>query len=248
MPLTILLIEDDVFHARSVAQFLENYGHTILTADNADTGWQQAHTHRPDVIIVDVVLPDAPKQLPDNGRSVGIELTHRFKQTWPDQGIVVVSAFADRGVGLLPLIREGHAGLAYKVKGAGTNPHSLLHAIKAVSQQQVFIDPEVLEMQSNLAHYFITHLDEKEREWVERVADRFGGLSEREQQVARLIACAYTNDAVAQTLNLATKSIETHMTRIYKKLDVAALAKQQLRKSTILAKGYTLYKIKETAV
>lgn len=52
------------------------------------------------------------------------------------------------------------------------------------------------------------------------VATREYGLSEREREVFALIARGYGAKGVAQTLNIATSTASTHISRIYTKLDV----------------------------
>jgi DNA-binding NarL/FixJ family response regulator len=57
---------------------------------------------------------------------------------------------------------------------------------------------------------------------------RGGALSEREEQVARLVADGLTNRQIAGELHLSTKTVEMHLTRAYAKLGIrrrAALAR-----------------------
>lgn len=43
-------------------------------------------------------------------------------------------------------------------------------------------------------------------------------LTEREEQIAELVATGRTNHEVALALGLGAKTVETHLTRIYRKL------------------------------
>jgi DNA-binding NarL/FixJ family response regulator len=45
-------------------------------------------------------------------------------------------------------------------------------------------------------------------------------LTKREEQIAELVAKGRTNDEVAAELGLGPKTVETHLTRIYRKLGV----------------------------
>ena len=47
-------------------------------------------------------------------------------------------------------------------------------------------------------------------------------LTEREEQVARLVVDRRTNPEIAETLFLSPKTVETHMRNIFRKLDVAS--------------------------
>ena len=50
------------------------------------------------------------------------------------------------------------------------------------------------------------------------------GLTEREEQVAALVAVGASNGQVAAELDLSRKTVETHLTRIYRKLGVRSRA------------------------
>ena len=55
-------------------------------------------------------------------------------------------------------------------------------------------------------------------------ADAIGvsALTEREQQIARLVVDRRTNPQIAETLFLSPKTVETHMRNIFRKLDVSS--------------------------
>ena len=54
------------------------------------------------------------------------------------------------------------------------------------------------------------------------LAERFGGLTEREREVAALIAQGSTNREIADTLVVSLRTIETHVSTILSKLGVAS--------------------------
>jgi predicted ATPase/DNA-binding CsgD family transcriptional regulator len=54
----------------------------------------------------------------------------------------------------------------------------------------------------------------------ERV-DSPGGLSVREAEVLRLLATGKTNDEIAVALDLSSRTVQTHLTNIYRKIDVS---------------------------
>jgi twitching motility two-component system response regulator PilH len=57
MPSSILIIDDSPFEIRQFASVFEKKGFKVLTAENAQEGIQIAKDNKPDVIIMDVVMP-----------------------------------------------------------------------------------------------------------------------------------------------------------------------------------------------
>ena len=79
-------------------------------------------------------------------------------------GVVLFSAYEDRGREVLEMVRQGVRGLAHKLKGCP--PKALLEAINEVRLGRVLIDPEVTNPHS-LADEFRARLTAEERPWVE---------------------------------------------------------------------------------
>jgi two-component system response regulator ResD len=55
----ILAIDSDPFTLSVIKQALESAGYRVLTALDGESGWQQFHKSRPDLVILDVMLPEA---------------------------------------------------------------------------------------------------------------------------------------------------------------------------------------------
>lgn len=53
----ILVVEDSPAYLQLMRQALESRGYTILTAGDGEQALEQARLHRPDLILLDVVLP-----------------------------------------------------------------------------------------------------------------------------------------------------------------------------------------------
>lgn len=59
---TILLIEDNPDNARIIRRVLEKYEYTILHAEDGETGIGMALAEHPDLILLDLGLPDVDGQ------------------------------------------------------------------------------------------------------------------------------------------------------------------------------------------
>jgi len=165
--------------------------------------------------VIDISIPpDAttPSRVQHN---CGIHLAWQLKHTQPALGIVLFSAYEDRGGEVLDMIRSGVRGLAYKLKGCA--PVALLEALHEVLAGRVLIDPEVTNPRS-LAEELIARLTAEERPWVDGILQRFKQLSPREQEVAYRLAAAHTTEGIANDLNVAPRTVEHHIGHVYEKL------------------------------
>ena len=78
---TILVVEDDVPVRCLITTTLKTHGYKYLTASNGETAIMMATSHNPDIILLDLGLPDID----------GIEVI-RSVRTWSNLPIIVLSA------------------------------------------------------------------------------------------------------------------------------------------------------------
>lgn len=88
----ILLIDDDPLITRPLARSLESHGYTVSIAENGKDGLEQALTTRPDIVVLDVMMPEM------NGWDVCKEL--RSKSGVPILMLTAMSEEIDRILGL----------------------------------------------------------------------------------------------------------------------------------------------------
>jgi len=77
----ILLIEDEPQMRRFLRITLESHGYRFVEAGTAQEGLMQASMHNPDVVLLDLGLPDLD----------GLEVTERLRE-WTQTPIIVISA------------------------------------------------------------------------------------------------------------------------------------------------------------
>lgn len=54
----VLIVDDSETHLYSLSKIVEGEGHEVITAGGGEEGVQAAITHHPDLILMDVVMPD----------------------------------------------------------------------------------------------------------------------------------------------------------------------------------------------
>lgn len=85
--LTILYVEDNPSNVIVVDRIVESLGHKLLVAVNGGEGINMAFEHRPDVILMDINLPDID----------GLTATKRIREN-PDMQNVPIIAITARAM------------------------------------------------------------------------------------------------------------------------------------------------------
>lgn len=244
MSIQILLVDDDTFNREGMRLYLAREGLEIVEAGDEAAAWQAAQAQRFDAAIIDISIP-ADKHTPLRAsNSLGIQLAGRIKRAYPATGVVLFSAYGDRGGEIFDMVRAGARGVAYKLKG--TQPAALLAAIHDTIAGRVVIDPEVRANPRGLADEMISSLTDDEREWVERAVENFRHLTPRETEIAERLAASHNTEGIAQALVLSNKTTENYITHIYEKLGLADIAREapHLRKILILAKAFMVHDLR----
>lgn len=155
----------------------------------------QAKELEPDVMILDITLPDLN----------GIQVMERVKQVCPQIKVLVLTVHEASGY-LRELFQSGIAGYLLK-KTAGDE---LIHAIRVVASGNAYLDP-------TLAGKMVTTLIQSLPQGASKATSK-ARLSEREKEVLRLITLGFSNKEIAGQLDLSAKTIETYKARVIEKL------------------------------
>lgn len=240
---TVLVVEDNSFNRDGLELYLQSQGYVTFAAGDQRTAIELAAAHMPLLAIVDIVLPEAPDGPVESHRSVGLEVVRLLKQMRPNMGIVIFSAHDDRGAEVWTMIREGMRGIAYLLKGS--RAEQILAALEEVAVGGVFLGPKMIRSRNQLAEDMIAHLSDIERPYVIRAAELIPKLTPRQFDVAQRVAGSHTNASIARALGLALKTIESYIANSYKRLGLREVDETTgLRKSTLLAKAFILYQLK----
>ncbi len=190
-----LLIADDHGIVRGgLRLLLDGQPDMTVVAEAADgvEAVQTALRERPDICVLDVSMP----------RMTGLQATVEIRTHAPEIAVLVLSMYDDERY-LFEALKAGAAGYILK-READT---VLVDAVRAVSRGEPFM--------TNAAEQSLV------REWM---ADDSTGPAEpltlREREVLKLIAEAYTNRAIAETLFLSEKTIESHRANLMRKLEM----------------------------
>jgi two-component system response regulator NreC len=198
-PRVRVLIVDDHAVVRSGLRLLlaaEEDIEPVGEAGNAKDGVFQARALKPDVILLDVVMPD------QSGLDVLPQLIHEN----PQVKVLVLSMQDDPNY-----VREafGAGASGYVLKEAADA--EVVGAIREVARGGRYVHPELG------ARLIAAEADERRREAEDP-------LSDREREVLRLLALGHTNQEIAKMLFISVRTAETHRAHIMQKLTLQTRA------------------------
>ncbi len=188
----ILIADDHGIVRGGLRLLLERQPDMEVVAEAVDgvDAFESALAARPDLCILDVSMP----------RMTGLQAARQIRSHLPDTSVLILSMHDDERY-LFDALKAGASGYVLKREV----DHALLDAVRAVAAGQAFLTNAV---ERSLI-----------REWM---SDDSAGpeepLSPREQEVLKLIAEAYNNKQIAETLHLAEKTVESHRANLLRKL------------------------------
>jgi two-component system response regulator NreC len=191
--ITILIVDDHMILRDGLRALLESE-HNLKVVGEADTGAQgiaMAEKLKPDVIIMDISLPDMS----------GLDAVRVIRQTNSRSRVLVLSMYSRREF----VIQAIEAGCDGYVPKSATHT-SLVEAIEVIMGGERYLHPTAATALVG------TRTGERSE------AELFAQLSEREQEVLRFTALGYNSREVGEQLMLSPKTVETYRLRAMEKL------------------------------
>jgi two-component system, NarL family, response regulator LiaR len=195
-PIRILLVDDHVIVRKGLRALLAEIDDVVVVGEAADgeEAIQQAAALRPDVILMDIVMPNMD----------GIEATQQITRRQPEARVLALTSFASDDK-LFPAIKAGALGYLLK----DSDPEELLHAIRQVHRGEPSLHPRIAR---KLLHELGRPLPPHPTP---------DPLTEREVEVLRSVAKGLSNQQIADNLSIAEVTVRTHVSHILDKLHLA---------------------------
>lgn len=193
----VLIVDDHAVVRTGLRLLLEREDdlEVVGEAGSADEGVRAARLEKPDIVLLDVVMP---------GRS-GIDACGEVVQA--SKGRVLVLSMQDDPTYVRAAFAAGASG--YMLKEAADA--ELVQAVREVAAGGRYVHPTLG-----------ARLAQAEVEAARRAAN--DPLSEREREVLRLLALGHTNQEIAKALFISVRTAETHRAHIMQKLGLGTRA------------------------
>jgi DNA-binding NarL/FixJ family response regulator len=209
-PITVLLVEDHLILAESFGALLKRDPliEVVGIAATASEAVALARQHEPDIVLMDVRLPDGS----------GVEAAKTIRSITKRTAFIFLTAY-DNVEALGDAVEAGAAAFLPKSEASET----VVEAIKRVAAGEMLIEPG--RIQSALAWHRARRHQERERQAV------LAALTHREMEVLGRLAEGENTMTIAARLNISSLTVRTHIRSLLAKLDahsqLQAVAKAQ---------------------
>lgn len=200
MSVRILLADDHKILREGLRALIEKQPGLCVVgeAENGASTVHIARKLRPDVVIMDIAMPDMN----------GIEATRQLISELTNTKVIALSIHADRRF-ITAMLRAGASG--YLLKQSAFD--ELLIAIKKILAGRIYLSPGLLD---SVPPEIKNHL-------MDAPNNLYGKLSNRERQVLKFMAEGHSTKAIANLLNISVKTVETHQQNIKYKLGIKSI-------------------------
>lgn len=203
LPVPVLVVEDEPLLQQRLRGLLSTLGYpadAMLFASTLDEARAHLAQQPMALVLVDLHLPDGD----------GCDLIVQLRADDPGVGILVVSAWSSEDA-ILGALRAGATGYVLKER----DDMEVMLSIRSVLRGGAPIDPFI-------ARRILELLPAPTAATLGGAAPVDSGLSERENEILRLVADGLTNREIAEQLFLSRYTVESHVKRVYRKLAVSS--------------------------
>jgi DNA-binding NarL/FixJ family response regulator len=195
---SVWLVEDNAMFSMGVRRAVDSFGEMACTGcfSSVEAAFDALDKNpAPDVILLDVQLPGMD----------GITALETFRDRAPDARVIILTVFDDADK-IFRAVCAGASG--YILKNSGIDQIS--DAIQQVMDGGAPMTPEVAKKV----------LDAFARIEPVKDSDEDYNLTEREQDILRLMADGLLKKEIADSLDISVHTVSSHMRRVYGKLHV----------------------------
>lgn len=202
MTIKILLADDHKILRDGLRMLIQKENDMEVIDQEADNGQQAIDIARqrcPDVVIMDIAMPDVN----------GIDATRQILASNPEILVIALSMHSDNqfATGMFSAGAKG-----YLLKDSAFE--ELVDGIRATVSGQTYLSPEIAE---TIVHGFVNRAPTSKS----NIAYL---LTPREREVLTLLANGYSAKEIADQINVSAKTVETHRRNLMEKLQIRNIA------------------------
>jgi two-component system response regulator DegU len=190
----IVLADDHRMLRETLRRSLTDEGFDVVgEAANGDEAFRQTERHRPDIVLMDVTMPEVD----------GIAATRRIVDAWPETRVVMLTMHATPDV-VRRAIDAGATG--YLTKDCSAN--EIVTTLTAAAAADATMSPGLARGLLDQARQLLPNHDDPDPI-----------ITRREVEVLQAIADGFSPSEVASNLYISQKTVKNHLASIYQKLD-----------------------------
>jgi len=196
-PLRLLVVDDHEVVRQGLVSLLERREHfqVVAEAGTAAEAVEMARKFEPDLVVMDVRLPDGS----------GIEACREIRAEFPATRVVILTSYPDEEAVLSAIIAGASGYLLKQIRG-----RDLVSALESVGRGESLLDPAVTEKV----------LDRVRRIATGTYTDELAQLTQQEQKILLLVAEGKTNKEIASEVFLSDKTVKNYVSSILSKLNL----------------------------
>jgi DNA-binding NarL/FixJ family response regulator len=193
---SVYLVDDHTLFLTGVRAELSSDFEVVGVAGDVDSAIDEIRSLKPDVVLVDVHMPGGG----------GVAIVTNITETNPDVLFLALSV-SDAPEDVIAMIRAGCRGYVTK----SISPEELADAIRRVDSGDAVFSPSLAGFVLEAFSKAIPIEDDPELDQ----------LTPREREVLRQIARGYQYKQVARRLDISTKTVESHVSNVLRKLQLS---------------------------
>lgn len=196
MAIRIVIVDDHELLREGIKAMLSRESDMEVVGEAADgrSALVQCRATRPDVVVLDLKLPDMD----------GVEVCRQLQQELPETVVLMLTTFTESDL-VLAAVRAGAKG--YVVKDVLSM--DLKRSIRNVARGEVAMDPKVVG-------HLIQHMRQPNQEPEEEKSP----LNRQQLAIIRLVAQGYTNREIAEQMFLSEKTVKGYLAEALRRMGV----------------------------
>jgi DNA-binding NarL/FixJ family response regulator len=208
----VVVADDDHLTRQGIVHLLQAADVEVVgEAENADGLLSKVRLTRPDAAIADI-------RMPPTHTDEGLTAARAIREEHPGVGVLVLSQYIEASYALR-LLEEHPERVGYLLKERVFDAVVLLDALRRINDGETVVDPTI-----------VSRLLGRRRR-----VDPLSELTDRERETLALVAEGLSNKAIAARLYVAERTVESHVTQIFSKLDLDAGPDSHRRVLAVLA-------------
>ena len=201
MPLTILVVDDDLGTRLSISDYLELSGYLVITASDGQEGLTMVEEYHPDLIVTDIVMP----------RINGYELVRQVRKKPSDRLLPVILLTARIKTQERILGYQSGCDLylpkPFELEELAAAIRNLLERSQIIQSEFRLSHPEKLTISNTISS------PEK--------SENLSLLTSREQEVLELLTHGHSNADMGHQLHLSPRTVEKYVSSLLRKTDTS---------------------------